>query len=126
MELPAKCSATCSHDREVCVKPCTKTNRGPEPRRRAASGPASGRHSGIGGRLVGRHRSVPGLCLVSGADPIGEAPQHLHEDDRHLELILGVKDLFDDGHVDPGGEEHRQNVLAQDGRSVHAGLRVVF
>ena len=46
--------------------------------------------------------------------------------DRHLELILGVKDLFDDGHVDPGGEEHRQNVLAQDGRSVHTGLRVAF
>ncbi len=23
---------------------------------------------------------MPGLCLVSGADPIGEAPQHLHED----------------------------------------------
>ncbi len=45
---------------------------------------------------------------------------------QRAELLLSVKDIFNAGHADPAGAEHRQSSLAQDGRSVRTGLRFTF
>jgi len=86
----------------------------------------------IGGRanLALELRYVGGRPTIAGPEAPGYTLMNLtllaRPIDRRLELMLSVKDLFDAGHVDPGGEEHRQNVLAQDGRSLRGGLRLTF
>jgi iron complex outermembrane receptor protein len=43
-----------------------------------------------------------------------------------LELLAKVGNLFDTVYADPGGEEHRQDILARDGRMAWASVRVRF
>ncbi|MDQ1831543.1 TonB-dependent receptor plug domain-containing protein [Massilia scottii] len=44
----------------------------------------------------------------------------------NLELSLGVTNLFDRAYADPASIEHRQRVIAQDGRRLRARLAYVF
>jgi iron complex outermembrane receptor protein len=43
-----------------------------------------------------------------------------------LELLARVGNLFDEQYFDPGGEEHRQEVLARDGRTAWLSVRFRF
>jgi outer membrane receptor protein involved in Fe transport len=43
-----------------------------------------------------------------------------------LELSLRINNLFDASYATPGGVEHRQAAIAQDGRTVSAELRYRF
>ncbi len=43
-----------------------------------------------------------------------------------VELLARVGDLFDTRYFDPGGEEHRQDVLARDGRTAWVSVRFGF
>jgi outer membrane receptor for ferrienterochelin and colicins len=43
-----------------------------------------------------------------------------------LEVLAKVGDLFDTAYSDPGGEEHRQDVLARDGRTAWLSVRFRF
>jgi outer membrane receptor for ferrienterochelin and colicins len=45
---------------------------------------------------------------------------------RRVELSVGVYNLFDHSYSDPGGEEHRQQSIPQDGRTALARVRVRF
>ncbi|MCE3602258.1 TonB-dependent receptor [Massilia sp. P8910] len=45
---------------------------------------------------------------------------------RNLELSLGVTNLFDRAYADPASIEHRQSVIAQDGRRLVARLAYAF
>ncbi|HEX8613472.1 MAG TPA: TonB-dependent receptor [Telluria sp.] len=45
---------------------------------------------------------------------------------RNLDLSLGVTNLFDRAYADPGAIEHRQAVIAQDGRRLRARLAYAF
>ena len=92
---------------------------------------------GIATPLLGDRASVALEVRHTGARPTlngTDAPAYTavnltllaHPLNRHMELMLGVKDLFNAGHVDPGGVEHVQNVLAQDGRTLRIGFRRSF
>ncbi|NHZ79351.1 TonB-dependent receptor [Massilia sp. CCM 8695] len=45
---------------------------------------------------------------------------------RNVELSLGVTNLFDRAYADPASIEHRQGVIAQDGRRLRARLAYAF
>jgi outer membrane receptor protein involved in Fe transport len=43
-----------------------------------------------------------------------------------LELLARVGNLFDTEYSDPGGEEHRQDLLTRDGRTAWLSVRLRF
>ena len=45
---------------------------------------------------------------------------------RPFELFAGVRNLFDQQRLDPGSEEHLQDAIAQNGRTVRVGVRWIF
>lgn len=45
---------------------------------------------------------------------------------NRAELLVSVKNVFNQSYSDPAGPEHRQHVIVQDGRSLRTGLRVTF
>ena len=47
-------------------------------------------------------------------------------DDRRIGVSLGVYNAFDHAYADPGAEEHLQQAIRQDGRTVLARVRVAF
>jgi outer membrane receptor protein involved in Fe transport len=46
--------------------------------------------------------------------------------DSRLELLAKVGNLLDTAYADPGGEEHRQDVLPRDGRTAWLSVRFRF
>ena len=75
------------------------------------------RHVGV--RATIRGNDVPAYTLT-------HLTWLLRSRNRRAELLVSAKDLFNVGHVDPAGAEHRQSGLTQEGRSVRSGLRVTF
>lgn len=75
------------------------------------------RHSGeratLNGTMAPGH-TIAGVTLL--ARPFGNG----------VELLAQVQNLFDTRYADPGGEEHLQNLLPRDGRSLRVGLRHRF
>jgi outer membrane receptor for ferrienterochelin and colicins len=45
---------------------------------------------------------------------------------KGLELSAGGYNLFDERHGDPGGEEHVQDLIQQDGRTFRVKLKYSF
>jgi outer membrane receptor protein involved in Fe transport len=45
---------------------------------------------------------------------------------RRVELVAGANNLFDLQYADPASDQHRQDVIAQHGRTLRAGLRWTF
>ena len=86
----------------------------------------------FGGRanLALEVRQVGGRPTLAGPEAPGYTATNLtllaRPLDRRSELSLSIKDLFNTGHLDPGGTEHLQNVLAQDRRSLRVGVRLNF
>jgi hypothetical protein len=46
--------------------------------------------------------------------------------DRKLDFTLSVYNALNTSYADPGGEEHTQRVIPQDGRTMLARFRVRF
>jgi len=67
--------------------------------------------------LAGRH--TPGFFLTN----VTLFSQHLV---KGLEISASVYNLFDTHYGDPGAEEHRQDVIPQDGRSFRFKLTYGF
>ena len=45
---------------------------------------------------------------------------------RPLELIVGVRNLFDQRAYDPGSEEHLDDAIEKNGRTFRVGIRWIF
>jgi outer membrane receptor for ferrienterochelin and colicins len=85
--------------------------------------PVSSFFLGIEGQFVGERLTLQGEPLdgffvpnVTLSSPAG----------RRVEFTLGVYNLFDRTYSDPGGEEHVQQSIEQDGRTAIARVRVRF
>ena len=79
--------------------------------------------AGVEGQYVGERLTLGGESLTgfftanaTVTSPVG----------RHLEVSVGLYNIFDYTYSDPGGEEHRQQSIAQDGRTALARLGVRF
>jgi iron complex outermembrane receptor protein len=66
-------------------------------------------------RLTVSRGTVPGhmVANVTYVQPLG----------RRLTLTAAVRNVLDSDYADPASEEHRQESIPQDGRTVHIGLR---
>ena len=72
----------------------------------------------VGERLTLGRESLTGFFTANATvtSPVG----------RHLEVSVGLYNIFDYTYSDPGGEEHRQQSIPQDGRTALARLGVRF
>ena len=66
--------------------------------------------------LAGQTIPSARLANVTFVEPIG----------GRLDLVAGVRNAFGARYGDPGSEEHRQDVIEQDGRTISVGLRWRF
>ncbi|HLG56655.1 MAG TPA: TonB-dependent receptor [Vicinamibacterales bacterium] len=63
--------------------------------------------------LAGNTVDPASIANVPFVEPLG----------RGIEVVAAVRNLFNTRYGDPGSEEHRQDVIEQDGRTVTVGLR---
>ena len=99
------------------------------PRRLARLGisvPLTGERSNLAVELrhVGERRTLDGRS--ANAYTLTHATWLLRWPAYRAELLVSVKNVFNQAYSDPAGPEHRQHVIVQDGRSLRTGLRVTF
>jgi iron complex outermembrane receptor protein len=85
--------------------------------------PLSGLFLGVEGQYVGERLTLGGEALPAFFMPnlaITSA------DDRQVALTVGLYNAFDRTYSDPGAEEHFQQSIRQDGRTLLARVRVAF
>ncbi len=87
----------------------------------------------LGGRLVPgvEVHSLGSRATLAGAETgsctlAGLVLQARPQAGSRLELLARVGNLFDTAYLDPGGEEHTQDVLARDGRTAWVSVRFRF
>jgi len=90
-----------------------------------ASAPIPSLSSRVGVELrgVGERRTLDGVVLPGFMLASVTASTAVN---RGLDLELGVYNLFDTRYADPGAEEHRQQAIAQDGRTIRARIIARF
>lgn len=86
-------------------------------------GPAKGATIALETQFLGQRRTLAGNVVdsfvttnVMFVEPMG----------RGFDLVAGIRNMFGAHYADPGSEEHRQDVIEQDGRVFTAGLRWRF
>jgi iron complex outermembrane receptor protein len=67
------------------------------------------------GRITVARRSVPGHLVAN--------VTYAHPINRQLDITATMRNVFDVEYSDPASEEHRQDVIPQDGRTFYLGLR---
>ena len=66
--------------------------------------------------LAGNTVDPASLANVTFVEPVG----------RRIDVVAAVRNVFNARYADPGSEEHRQDVIEQDGRTFTVGLRWRF
>jgi iron complex outermembrane receptor protein len=66
--------------------------------------------------LAGNTVDPASIANVTFVEPVG----------RRIHVAAAVRNVFNARYVDPGSEEHRQDVIEQDGRTFTVGLRWQF
>jgi outer membrane receptor protein involved in Fe transport len=78
---------------------------------------------GLDGQAVGRRLTLGGTSIA----PVVTTNVTLTSPlTRRVQITLGLYNALDARYGDPGGEEHRQTLIPQDGRTAAAKLRVSF